>query len=87
LTPEIIADTRKSIEHPDRLSNFQLNPIRRPTLAKKFHQLRESGDVQLIGTDSGISMKFHSSSTWCELDAWVNILGVDPMLTIRAATY
>src|SRR5215813_11795643 len=87
LTPEIIADIRKSIEHPDRLSYFQLNPIRRPTLAKKFHQLRESGVVQLVGTDSGIPMKFHSSSTWRELDAWVNILGVDPMLTIRAATY
>jgi imidazolonepropionase-like amidohydrolase len=87
LTPEIIADIRKSIEHPDRLPYFQLNPIRRPTLAKKFHQLRESGAVQLIGTDSGIPMKFHSSSTWRELDAWVNILGVDPMLTIRAATY
>jgi imidazolonepropionase-like amidohydrolase len=87
LPPDIIADIRKSIEHPDRLSYFQLNPIRRPTLAKKFHQLRESGVVQLIGTDSGIPMKFHSSSTWRELDAWVNILGVDPMLTIRAATY
>ena len=87
LPPNIIADIRKSIEHPDQLSYFQLNPIRRPTLAKKFNQLRESGVVQLIGTDSGIPMKFHSSSTWRELDAWVNILGVDPMLTIRAATY
>jgi imidazolonepropionase-like amidohydrolase len=87
LPPDIIADIRKSIEHPGRLPYFQLNPIRRPTLAKKFHQLRESGVVQLIGTDSGIPMKFHSSSTWRELDAWVNILGVDPMLTIRAATY
>ena len=41
----------------------------------------------LIGTDSGIPMKFHSGSTWRELDAWVNKLGVDPMTTIRAATY
>jgi imidazolonepropionase-like amidohydrolase len=87
LPPNIIADIRKSIEHPNRLSYFQLNPIRRPTLARKFQQLRESGVVQLVGTDSGIPMKFHSSSTWRELDAWVNILGVDPMLTIRAATY
>ena len=31
--------------------------------------------------------KFHSSSTWRELDVWVNKLGVDPMTTIRAATY
>lgn len=87
LPPNIIEDIRKSIEHPNRLPYFQLNPIRRPTLARKFQQLRESGVVQLIGTDSGIPMKFHSSSTWRELDAWVNILGVDPMLTIRAATY
>jgi imidazolonepropionase-like amidohydrolase len=87
LPENIIADIKASIQHPDRLPYFQLNPIRRPTLAKKFQQLRESGVVQLIGTDSGIPMKFHSSSTWRELDAWVNILGVDPMLTIRAATY
>jgi imidazolonepropionase-like amidohydrolase len=32
-------------------------------------------------------MKFHSQSTWRELDAWVNILGVDPMTAIRAATF
>jgi imidazolonepropionase-like amidohydrolase len=87
LPPDIIADIKQSIAHPDRLGYFQLNPIRRPTLARKFQQLREAGVVQLIGTDSGIPMKFHSSSTWRELDAWVNILGVDPMLTIRAATY
>ena len=41
----------------------------------------------LIGTDSGIPMKFHSGSTWHELDAWVNKLGVDSMTAIRAATY
>jgi len=87
LPANIIADIRRSIAHPDRLSYFQLNPIRRPTLSRKFHQLREAGVVQLIGTDSGIPMKFHSSSTWRELDAWVNILEVDPMVTIRAATY
>jgi imidazolonepropionase-like amidohydrolase len=87
LPDNIIADIKSSIARPDRLGYFQLNPIRRPTLARKFQQLREAGVVQLIGTDSGIPMKFHSSSTWRELDAWVNILGVDPMLTIRAATY
>jgi imidazolonepropionase-like amidohydrolase len=32
-------------------------------------------------------MKFHSSSTWRELDAWVNILGIAPMQAIRGATY
>ena len=43
--------------------------------------------MQLIGTDSGIPMNFHTHSTWRELDAWVNVLGVDPITTIRAATY
>lgn len=87
LPDSIIADIRESIEHPDRLSYFQLTPIRQPTLAKKFQQLKESGVVLLIGTDSGIPMKFHSQSTWNELDVWVNHLGVDPMYVIRAATY
>jgi imidazolonepropionase-like amidohydrolase len=87
LTPEIIADIRQSIAHPDRLPYFQLTPARRPTLFRKFQQLREAGVVMLIGTDSGIPMKFHSQSTWKELDAWVNILGVDSMTAIRAATY
>jgi len=87
LTPEIIRDIRQSIAHPDRLPYFQLTPIRRPTLKRKFDQLREAGVVMLIGTDSGIPMKFHASSTWKELDAWVNILGVDPMTAIRGATY
>ena len=87
LTPEIIKDIRQSIANPDRLPYFQLTPIRRPTLARKFKQLSDAGVVMLVGTDSGIPMKFHSSSTWRELDAWVNILGVSPMQAIRGATY
>ena len=43
--------------------------------------------TQLIGTDSGIPMNFHSNTTWRELDAWVTNFGVDPMTAIRAATY
>ena len=57
------------------------------TVKNKFKQLQESGVVLLVGTDSGIPMKFHSGSTWKEMDVWVNKLGVDPMTTIRAATY
>jgi hypothetical protein len=87
LPAAIVADIRKSLEHTDRLPYFQLTAARRPTLAHKFKQLREAGVVQLIGTDSGIPMNFHTHSTWRELDAWVNVLGVDPMTTIRAATY
>jgi imidazolonepropionase-like amidohydrolase len=56
-------------------------------LKKKFEQLKQSGVMLLIGTDSGIPTKFHSQSTWNELDIWVNKLGVEPMDAIRAATY
>jgi imidazolonepropionase-like amidohydrolase len=87
LPDSIVADIRRSIEHPERLSYFQMTPSRRPTLARKFGQLRESGVVLLIGTDAGIPMKFHSMATWNELDVWVNRLGVEPMTAIRAATY
>jgi len=87
LPDSIIADIRRSIQHPERLSYFQMTPSRRPTLARKFAQLRESGVVLLIGTDAGIPMKFHSMATWNELDVWVNRLGIDPMTAIRAATY
>ena len=76
-----------SLEHPDRLSYFQATPSRRPTLERKFNQLRSAGVTLLIGTDAGIPMKFHTQATWHELDTWVNRLGVDPMFAIRAATY
>lgn len=87
LPDKIIADIKASIQHPDRLPYYQITPSRRPTLETKFKQLKESGVVLLIGTDSGIPMKFHSQSTWRELDIWVNRLGVDSMTAIRAATY
>ena len=87
LPPEIVADIRRSIEHPERIGYFQQTPQRWPTLKRKFQQLRESGAVLLIGTDSGIPMKFHSNSTWNELDVWVNQLGVPATEAIRAATY
>ncbi|MCG8435177.1 MAG: amidohydrolase family protein [Gammaproteobacteria bacterium] len=87
LTEEIIADIKQSFTHPERLPYFQITPIRRPTLARKFQQLRDAGVVMLVGTDSGIPMKFHCQSTWNELDIWVNRLGVDPIDAIKSATY
>src|SRR5262245_2498950 len=87
LPQDIIDDIKQSLQHPDRHSYFQITPQRRPTLERKFNQLRETGVVMLIGTDSGIPMQFHSQSTWHELDVWVNKFGVDPMMAIRSATY
>lgn len=87
LPDSVIADIRQSFEHPDRLPYFQLTPSRRPTLQTKVQQLLDAGVVLLVGTDSGIPMKFHSQSTWNELDVWVNEFGIDPMYAIRSATY
>ncbi|MBN7814939.1 amidohydrolase family protein [Algoriphagus pacificus] len=87
LPDSIIADIKASLKYPGRMSYFQLTPVRKPTLERKFNQLKQSGVVMLIGTDSGIPMKFHSQSTWNELDVWVNEFGYDPMLAIKAATY
>ncbi|WP_241125487.1 amidohydrolase family protein [Cognataquiflexum nitidum] len=87
LPDSIIRDIRASLRYPGRMPYFQLTPVRKPTLEKKINQLKDAGVVLMIGTDSGIPMKFHSQSTWNELDVWVNEFGFDPMLTIKAATY
>jgi imidazolonepropionase-like amidohydrolase len=87
LPEEIVEDIRTSLQHLDRLPYFRMTPARRPTLGRKFQQLREAGVVLLVGTDSGIPAKFHNQSTWNELDIWVRELGVEPMEAIRSATY
>ena len=87
LPDSVVVDIRKSLEHSDQLPYFQLTPSRRPTLETKVKQLLDAGVVLMIGTDSGIPMKFHSQSTWNELDVWVNEFGIDPMYAIRGATY
>ncbi|WP_224484623.1 amidohydrolase family protein [Robertkochia aurantiaca] len=87
LPDSIITDIKQSIQHPERLPYFQLTPSRKPTLERKIKQLLNAGVVLMIGTDSGIPMKFHSQSTWHELDVWVNEFGISPMYAIKSATY
>lgn len=87
LEDDTIADIKQSIANPKELLYYDLTPKRKPTLKNKITQLREAGVVLLIGTDSGIPMKFHCQSTWNELDVWVNVMGIPPMETIRSATY
>ena len=87
LPDSVIKDIKTSLKYPGTLSYFQLTPIRKPTLETKFRQLQKAGVVMLIGTDSGIPMKFHSQSTWNELDVWVRVFGVDPVQAIKSATY
>lgn len=87
LKPDTIADIQDSIIAPSHLDYNQLTPKRKPTLDRKFAQLRRAGAILMIGTDSGIPMTFHCQSTWNELDVWVNKLSVPPMEAIQAATY
>ncbi|MEM9056362.1 MAG: amidohydrolase family protein [Pseudomonadota bacterium] len=87
LADDTIADIRASIASPKALPYFDLTPKRKPTLVRKVQQLREAGVVLLIGTDSGIPMKFHCQSTWNELDVWVRVMGIPAHEALRAATY
>lgn len=87
LPQNIIDDIQSSILQPGQLPYFQLMPSRKPTLERKFKQLLDAGVVMMIGTDSGVPLKFHCQSTWNELDVWVNEFGIDPMYAIKAATY
>ncbi|WP_428410636.1 amidohydrolase family protein [Hyphococcus sp.] len=87
LKPDTIADIEQSIAEPGQLGYTRLTPLRKPTLKRKIEQLREAGVVFLIGTDSGIPMKFHCQSTWNEMDVLVRVMGVPVMDVIRAAVY
>ncbi len=87
LPDSVVLDIKNSFRYPGRLPYFQITPSRKPTLQTKINQLKDAGVVLLVGTDSGIPMKFHSQSTWNELDVWVNEFGFDPIYTIKAATY
>lgn len=87
LADDTIADIRQSIARPGQLAYTRLTPLRKPTLQRKIAQLREAGVVFLVGTDSGIPMKFHCQSTWNEIDVLVRVMGLPPMEVIRAAVY
>ncbi|GJL93167.1 amidohydrolase family protein [Hyphococcus sp.] len=87
LKADTIADIKQSIAQPGQLGYTQLTPLRKPTLKRKIAQLREAGVVFLIGTDSGIPMKFHCQSTWNEMDVMVRVMGLPAMDVIRSAVY
>ncbi len=87
LPGNVIEDIRASIARPDQIAYYRYAPSRRPTVARKFRELWDSGVRMLVGTDSGIPMLFHSDSTWREIVTWVRVLGVEPMEALRAATY
>jgi len=86
--PDSIArDIRQSLRGLDTLSYYRFVADRGPTLQRKFQQLRESGARLLIGTDAGVPGNFHGYATPEEMVTWVRRYGMDPMETIRAATF
>ncbi len=87
LQDSTINDIKASLVNVGQLEYMQLTPLRKPTLKCKIQQLRESGVVLLVGTDSGIPTKFYCQSTWNELAVWIYDMGIRAMDTIRAATY
>jgi imidazolonepropionase-like amidohydrolase len=87
LPDSVVADIRHSLDRLDTLSYYRFVPNRKPTLANKFRQLRESGVRLLIGTDGGVPANFHGQATIDEMVTWVRTYGMDPMETIRAATF
>jgi imidazolonepropionase-like amidohydrolase len=56
------------------------------TVKRKITQLQEAGVTLLVGTDGGLSGNPHAQAMWQEMLTWVNVLGIDPMQTIYAAT-
>jgi imidazolonepropionase-like amidohydrolase len=87
LPDSVVRDIRVSLARLDTLTYYRVVPYRKPFLQRKFQQLRESGVQLLVGTDAGVPAAFHSGITWQEMRTWVNDLGMDPMVTIRAATF
>lgn len=80
-------EIRQSLRRMDTLQYYRLVPDRGPTLQPKFRQLRQSGARLLIGTDAGVPGNFHGYATPEEMITWVRTYGMDPMETIRAATF
>ncbi|MBV1909973.1 MAG: amidohydrolase family protein [Kangiellaceae bacterium] len=87
LKQDTIKDIKSSLTQPGKVEYMQLTPLRMKTLKKKIQQLRNTGVVFLVGTDSGIPAKFHCQSTWNELAVWVDEMNISSMDAIRAATY
>ena len=87
LPADIAADVRRSIQRLDTLAYYRMVPNRKPTLVTKFNQLRQSGVRLLIGTDAGVPANFHGFATPEEMITWVRAYKMDPMETIRSATF
>jgi len=80
LPPDVAADVRAAV------AEYVPGPTNQAAIVRKVDQLREAGVELLVGTDAGLAGNPHAQALWQEMDAWVQVLGVDPMEVIRRTT-
>jgi imidazolonepropionase-like amidohydrolase len=88
MPPDIWADVRRSLEHPERvLTNFGGYVRWKSAEVSKaiFQQLREAGVTMLVGTDASTPINFKTDAMWREMDLMVQY-GVPPMEVLATAT-
>jgi imidazolonepropionase-like amidohydrolase len=88
MPPEIWADVRRSVEHPERvLTNFGGYVRWKSADESKavFKQLRDAGVTMLVGTDASTPLNFKTDAMWREMDLMVQY-GVPPMEVLATAT-
>jgi imidazolonepropionase-like amidohydrolase len=85
--PEIWAEIRDSLEHPERLPYFgQGAKVREDKdQAARFKQLWDSGVRVRVGTDTGSTQNLPTEAMWQEMEMMVKY-GAPPMEVISAAT-
>lgn len=80
LPPAIIDDIKTALQsYNPRVTSIDI-------VKHKISQLQEAGVTLLVGTDGGLSGNPHAQAMWQEMVTWVNVLDMDPMQTIYAAT-
>lgn len=80
LPADMEADVRAAV------ADYAPRPANQEAIARKVAQLREAGVELLVGSDAGLAGNFHAQALWQEMDAWVRVLGVEPLEVIRRAT-
>jgi imidazolonepropionase-like amidohydrolase len=88
MPPDIWADVRRSLEHPERvLTNFG-GYVRWKSAEDgeaTFKQLRAAGVTMLVGTDASTPLNFKTDAMWREMDLMVKY-GVPAMEVLATAT-
>ena len=87
LPPLVAVDVLASLRSLDRIGWYQRPAARAPTLCTKLRQLQQSGVRLVLGSDSGAPAHLHTRAAWQEIDYWVRVCGVDPLVAIQAATH